>query len=87
MTTEEFKQSRTNTFHINFIKYLSLMASEEELKKVRENNLPVTIQLPEGTYTIKWKDLVHEVLEEMTLLTEELPDKINEILNISKNEE
>lgn len=85
MTTKQFKESRTGTFNLNFIKYIALMASEEEIIDIVNNNLPVTIKLEEGTYTVRWDDLVSDALIEIADLKEknqdiEMPEEISKLL-------
>lgn len=72
--TKEFENSIGPLFGIRILQYLYLASEEEELKDIMENNKVVHLTFEQGTYTIRWDDLVEKVLNEISDYKEENPD-------------
>jgi len=74
---KEFLKNKPDFFHLVMLKYVAKHEEYDasgQLKDIMENNHVLSFSYPDGTWTIKWNDLVERAEKELELFQQENPD-------------
>jgi hypothetical protein len=74
---KEFLNNKPDFFHLVMMKYVVKHEDYDasgQLKDIMENNNVLAFDFPDGTWTIRWSDLVERAELELELFQQENPD-------------
>jgi hypothetical protein len=74
---KEFLKNKPDFFHLVMLKYVAKHEDYDasgQLEDIMENNHVLSFDFPDGTWTIKWNDLVERAEKELEIFQQEHPD-------------